>query len=243
MLKEILDVDIDELDILSEDIKNMKVIIKNDKNIEHYRDISSKKPLDYQKNRWNSNKQMYSGIKMSEKIIDYKSINSWIDIGCGTGNFFEYILPKYKNIKNITCVDAVKEFTEITSDKINKLNSNVNIRKIHSPIHDINITEKFNLVTLSGVLQVLDLDKIYETFDMLTSLVSENGQLWINTANYNFKDVEKRRSGGIYRFKPKELELLLKKYNFSIIDSKTYDMDSNISKDIESEFVYLYGKK
>ena len=186
---------------------------------------------------------MYSGIIMSENIIDYKSVISWADVGCGTGNFFEYILPKYKNIKNVTGIDAVKEFTEITSDKIKKLDLNVDKKFIHSPIHDISITEKFDLVTLSGVLQVLDLDKIYQTFDVLTSLVNENGQLWINTANYNFRGVSKRRKGGIYRFKPKELELILNKYDFTIIDSKPYTIDSGYALNEKCEFVYLYGKK
>lgn len=232
-----------KLALLERDM-DIKITADNDTAVDFYTNISSERKENFKKTRWGTKNTMLCGFKMAEKVIDFSKVKTWIDIGCGTGDFFDYILPKYK-IEYCVGTDVVKKFTRITANKLHQLVPDISYCIYTKNLYELDVEEigKFDLVTLSGVLQILDLNKIYQSFNILDSFVNHGGILWINTTNYDYKSVNQRRKQGLWHYKQEELQEIYKKYNYKNIDVDIFNIKADVVCKEDGRFIYSYGVK
>lgn len=185
---------------------------------------------------WYGDKGLMYAFKKSISLIDFSKVNSWIDIGCGTGEYFDFIMNKMKNenIKRFVGVDINSGILE-RMDNYLKDNSKIPYNLINCDIanDDLNVlldNEKFDLVTMTGVITMMNMNDIQQVFDKLKLLSNNITQFFVTGVNYNMP-VPKRKYGIFTRYKKEELEYMFKKSNFKNISSDIYN----------THFVYVYG--
>lgn len=238
-IKKLFDIEDDIKDEDSTIYLPKKVVLNNDRYIEKLKTKRIHESNNWKKLTWNTERQMLSKFEMAEKVIDFSKVKSWIDIGCGTGEFFKHILDN-NNIENVTGFDAVEEFMNISK---NDVNVNYNINYIVDNIITTQHNETYDLVTCSGIMQVFDYDKLDIMFSNFYKFLNPGGQIWIDTLNFYYEKFNNKRVGGVYTFKMSEIENLLSKFGFKEIESKCFSVDG-VLDDKESCFhVYGYGKK
>lgn len=147
-----------------------RVRLTNNRYLRLYKNKLIAKRDDYQKLDWLSERQMMCRFEIAEKVVDFSKVTSWIDIGCGTGDFFRYIMARHP-VRKVVGLDATAEFIEISRSK----NKGCQIDYVVENILSYRDTRTYDLVTLSGVLQILDPDQIETVFSILTSMVSIGG--------------------------------------------------------------------
>lgn len=193
--------------------------------------------------RWSTKANMTCGFTVSHQLIDFTKVKSLVDVGCGTGNYFQDVLSKYQFDK-VVGIDAVPNFIDSAKEKTKQYN---NVEYITSNIFDIknlNIGE-FDLCTFNGVFQTLDLDSISDVFDVLNDLVKSDGQIWITALNY-YKSYhwspDNRRFVGLWKYKPEEFFYYMK--DFKDIRYGFYNPDSILVEDkTKADFVFVHGIK
>jgi ubiquinone/menaquinone biosynthesis C-methylase UbiE len=225
-----------------EDISMYHVQVNNDDLINKYKNIMATRDCDFKKARWSYEHQMYLRFEMAQKVIDFSKINSWCDVGCGCGNFFELILKDHHNIEEITGIDVVDSFVDIASNK-NKQFKNVKQNFYAKNLYELDpaIDGTFDLVSCSGLLQMLDFDKIYKTFEKLSSIVKPGGSLWVDTFNYHYPKTKQRRRQGLWQFKHEDFEHLYKINGFENLDCNTFNSKLNINENGEGLYIYAFG--
>lgn len=147
---------------------------------------------------------------------NYSSKNSnLIDIGCGDGNFIEY-LNKKKYFK--------LHATELASSEKNKLRKLLKENFFDKNIEDINFKgRKFEVITLWGVLE--HLTNIDKTFKHITQLMSKKSILFFlipNINSYAFQLLKEKTPTLVPRdhlnfFSFKSINLLTKRNNLKIL--------------------------
>ncbi|MDO9141991.1 MAG: bifunctional class I SAM-dependent methyltransferase/GNAT family N-acetyltransferase [Methylobacter sp.] len=219
---------------LDSNLKTPPVKIDNERYLELYKTTLSNKKDDYKKLDWLSERQMLCRFEMADKVIDFSKVNSWIDLGCGTGDFFHYILGKH-TIGTVVGLDATDKFIDISKQK----NKAYPIDYVIDNLMTYKDTHTYDLVTLSGILQLLDFEKIETVFSILTSLVKPGGQLWIDTLSYDYENT--RRKNSVWRFKCTELIHWLSQCHFSKITGHAFNEQTELVNSQDSFLLYLYG--
>lgn len=221
-----------------------RVRTKNVNILEAYQDKYWKKfKSDQQRLLWSTKSNMTCGFNVSHQLIDFKRVKSFIDVGCGTGNYFQDVLSRYQ-INKVVGVDAVSNFISVSKEK----NKQHDINYINENIFNLNDIGKYDLCTFNGVLQTLDLSSISDVFQVLNNLVSENGQLWITTLNYykimkHYWSSDHRRFVGLWKYKFEEMIYHMKD-EFDDIRYGFYNPDAVLMEDKnEADFVFVYGTK
>lgn len=185
----------------------------------------------YKVSGWYDKKTQLSRFIVAEKLLDFSNTKSWIDIGCGTGDFFNFILNKYK-IENVTGIDTNKKSIDISK----KLNERFNIKYIIDDFLNIVPSEKYDLVTFSGVLQLFPHNKLSILINKLKEY-SDN-LIWIDTLNYS-NGLSVRDGEGYYRY---EMNYLKNNIN-NIYKIGTFNTDNVIDyKQYQDEMIYLVIK-
>lgn len=179
---------------------------------------------DQQRLRWSTKSNMTCGFDVSHKIIDFSKVNSFVDVGCGTGYYFNDVLSKHK-IEKVVGIDAVPNFIDLAKEKTKQYN----IEYINSNIFNIKELNigNFDLCTFNGVFQTLDLDSISEVFDVLNGLVK----------------TDNRRFVGLWKYKPEEFFYYMKD-DFKDITYGFYTPDTKLTENKKgADFVFVHGIK
>jgi len=180
------------------------------------------------------------------KFIDFSTVDSFIDIGCGTGEFIDYVISNHE-IDNIVGVDAVPNFV----DYAKKENKNHNVEFINDNLFNIPNNDgikTYDLCTMIGVLQVLDLNSMEHIFDVIKEVVNSGGQIWLTSVNY-YKYIkhrfstDNRRLAGTWKHKVEEVVYYMKD-DFHDIKFGSFDKDGEIAENkYDGRYIFVYGVK
>lgn len=143
-----------------------------------------------------------------------------LDYACGPGTF----IGNY-NLKNSTGMDISDKQIEYAKNKY-PTTGKFQIIDYEKIKH-----EKYDVITIIGLLEFIDNEEIESTLDMLYNLLNKNGKLIITTPNYtismyllekllNLLGPINYKNQHINRFKVKSLYELLKKTQFQDIKIK-----------------------
>jgi len=250
MIHEYKDGDIDFTEII-QDLKTdqkRKVRTKNTDILYRYQnEYSIKYKSNYRRLLWNTKIAMINNYTLSCKFIDFSTVDSFIDIGCGTGECIDYVLSNHK-IDKVVGIDAVPNFINYAK----KDNKNYNVEFITDNLFNIpnnNDIKTYDLCTMIGVLQTLDINSMDDIFNVVKEVVNSGGQLWITSVNYykyikhSFLSTDNRRLAGTWRHKVEELVYYIKD-DFHDIKFGSFDKDGEIAESkYDGRYIFVYGIK
>ena len=76
---------------------------------------AAKAENDYQRAKWGSHASMLNRFMLGERVVDWDRVGSWLDVGCGTGLFFETIETLGKEFEISMGKLMEKIYTHLTS--------------------------------------------------------------------------------------------------------------------------------
>jgi predicted TPR repeat methyltransferase len=143
-----------------------------------------------------------------------------LDIGCGTGRYLKQMEVVWPG----THLEGVDISGEIVEKFTCKLLPGVPIHVLDIEVDEtfhIENRKKFDLVCMIGIIQVLSLKSVPGILDRVNELCKEGGYLYVQ---FNVETEEKKSDVGYKRYSIDELETLLAKHGFTMIESSRTDI-------------------
>tara|TARA_Y100000816_G_C26104526_1_gene586436 strand:+ start:1432 stop:2106 length:675 start_codon:yes stop_codon:yes gene_type:complete len=210
-----------------------------EKLIREYNKSFFEKKFEFQKIKWTSKKSMENRYNLLFSILPKKKFLNWIDIGCGTGGAFKYYKKTEYKINKIYGLEINENLYKYTKKKF--LKQDIIIE--NSDVINFNSKNKFELITLIGVLQNCG----HNPFDVLkktSRILKKNGLIFLTTKNVNFKNLTIKNSNQHSWFNPFEIANELKKNSIKIIKMFGFDPHTNTVKNLDqSNTFFILGKK
>lgn len=145
---------------------------------------------------------------------------SVLDIGCGTGRY----LKQMKEVWPRSSLEGIDISAQIVEKFTRKQVPGI-------PIHILDIEtdklfyrrhkEKFHLITMIGIVQIISLRKIDSILDKVSQMCEEGGYLYVQ---FNVETPDKKSSVGYKRYSIPELSNLLKTHNVHMVEAKRTDI-------------------
>jgi len=208
--------------------------------LDKYKNESKEKTKDFDKLLWKAQNQMLCRFWEAAKFINFDNVNSWLDLGCGTSDFFKYVLDNTENkIKEIVGVDLTQDFLDISSEKLKEYD--VKQEYFNHDITTFDLNRKFDLITVSGIIQCMDIVQLPLLMERIVSHLNENGQIWLDTINFDYR--YKRRYYIVWTFKESEIIKLFEHYGFSNIQTTTFNITPKKDENKQGFFLCVWGQK
>ena len=198
------------------------------------------KKNEYEKLSWTAHNQMMCRFWEAAKHINWNNVHTWLDLGCGTGDFFKYVLDNTENnIEEIVGVDLTQDFLDITKQKLNECN--VKKEFINHDITTFDLNRKFDLITVSGIIQCLNIEQLPLLMERICSHLNEGGKIWFDTINYDYR--HKRRYYIVWTFKEAEIIKLFEHYGFNNLQATTFNITPKKDENKQGFFLGVWGHK
>lgn len=216
--------------ILMYDTKNIRK--DNAAIIEEFSNKYADMKHDHQRVTYGSKLEMEGNHLIAQKYVDWTKVKTWLDVGCGCGNFFEYVLEKnnqkvsdYELIKGI---EPVEKFVNFCQKKGTLKGCEFQIANILDYQDDM----QYDLVTTMGVLQVLDINDVEDVLAKLLQMTKPGGQICLTTTNYDFKHHLRRRIWwSCWAYKKEEMEYIFREiHKCQYVRCDAFDNHGNISE-------------
>jgi cyclopropane fatty-acyl-phospholipid synthase-like methyltransferase len=149
--------------------------------IDEYNQAAENK-LEFEKVKWGSQEKMLNRFFQIIKELDFEAVNSWLDIGSGTGAFQAIVNTSFPKLRCIG-IDISKGLTDFASSR-----SDIDFSKTHFVNTDFLDfkSEKFDLITCVGVLQKTNFE-IDDFFSKTYDLLNPGGRFLLDTKNIEWE--------------------------------------------------------
>jgi 2-polyprenyl-3-methyl-5-hydroxy-6-metoxy-1,4-benzoquinol methylase len=137
---------------------------------------------EYAKAKWGSHCGMLTRFRLAAHLVDKQTVDSWLDVGCGTGNLLHEV-EKTVCIDRFVGVDFSKSLVSQALAKIYKTPSSLFFCQ---NFMDLISHEPFDVVTCIGLLQKCGVP-LRNAVARLASLVRPGGQLFVTTKNLDWR--------------------------------------------------------
>lgn len=134
--------------------------------------------------KWGSKDSMMNRFRLVLNEIDFSTVQTWLDVGCGTGAFQQMVYSSKDNPPNTIAIDIADELVDFAQKRIN--HSNCKFRCIDFP--SLN-SPSVDLITAIGVLQKTNVS-VSEFFTHSYELLPEGGTLFIDTKHLGWEKFE-----------------------------------------------------
>jgi 2-polyprenyl-3-methyl-5-hydroxy-6-metoxy-1,4-benzoquinol methylase len=151
-------------------------------------ETSSIEASDFEKMKWGSHESMVNRFDLARRIVDWPRVARWLDIGCGTGLFFEFMESNGQTFDELVGIDVAPSM--IAQANARKLRSPANFAVSQAGTPDPAFRGRFQLVTLIGVLQKCGSEPeafLTQALDCLT----DDGQLFLTTKHLGWRAFER----------------------------------------------------
>ena len=154
---------------------------------------------------------VFNNIKDSDKNI------SILDAGCGTGGLLDFLYKR--GFKNLSGFDISKEAIALSKEKFQD-KENVKLY-----LDDLGTQEKlvdsFDVIIANDTLCYLSLEENKNILNKFYKRLNSNGLVLLNLPAFNqFEGIHDKAVGLRGRFHPNDLDILVNKDHFEIIDVK-----------------------
>ena len=165
------------------------IVSKEKKEIKRKYTESGQLFSDSQKSMWGSEESMLNRFRLALDQINWDGIETWLDIGCGTGRFFEYAENQGKRAANIIGIDLTSSM--IDQARHRKLDSptRFEVADLESMPNDIC---DVSLITMIGVLQLCGCP-LQTALNRSLSKLTPGGQIFLTTKHLGW--LEFKREG------------------------------------------------
>jgi len=157
--------------------QNSIVVRKRKSELKREYTESSQLPTDAQKAMWGSEESMLNRFRLGLDVINWPDVNRWLDIGCGTGRFFEIAETKNLQFQQLIGVDITESIVAQARDRALSSPAIFEVGDLEFLPMDI---QNVDLITLVGVLQLCGCplaSAVRHSVDRLNN----NGQLFLTT--------------------------------------------------------------
>jgi len=203
--------------------------------------LSFRNIAEHKKIMWHSKKSMINRFKLLFKLIKNLEIDSWIDFGTGTGKIFEIYKKSKKNIKKIYGIEINKLLINLAKRK--KFPKSIILK--NSDIIKFKSKEKFDLVTLIGVLQNCGYNPLY-LLKRCFKILNKKGYIFLTTKNLLWKKFSKENKPDKSHswFYPSDLINFFERNSVEIIKISGFNPHKNkITNLNNSNTLFILGRK
>lgn len=150
--------------------------------IAEYAEVSCK-GTDFQKAKWGSQASMLNRFRLGLSIIEWQAVRRWLDVGCGTGQFFTFIEKAGHRFEELVGVDITPEILLHAGNRTYA--SPTNFVEADLEVMPGYLVD-FDLVTLVGVLQQCGAP-LERALAACIQRLRPGGQLFLTTKNLGWK--------------------------------------------------------
>lgn len=154
--------------------------------MEEYEESSSAE-AEYAKVKWGSEQGLLYRCQLALELIDWTSVNSWCDVGCGTGLLLQEAAAEKDFSGNYIGIDLSVSLLKLARDR---LPEQVLGLFCCGDFSQIRFKENFDLVTCIGVLQKCGVS-LRKAIKILASFLKPGGQLFLTTKNLDWQEFRK----------------------------------------------------
>lgn len=154
-------------------------------------DSSSAAASDFEKMKWGSHASMVNRFDLARRIVRWPSVETWLDIGCGTGLMFETLEAAGHRFHHLAGLDVSPEM--ISQAKSRKLASPVTFQVGDGGAIPDDFAGRFDLVSMVGILQKCG-SSPQEILTSAFATLKAGGQFFLTTKNLNWSAF---REGGL----------------------------------------------
>ena len=202
---------------------------------------SFEKKFKHEKLHWGSNRSMNNRYNFLTKILNFKGVKNWIDLGSGDGSFQEIITKKYKNVK---CHGIELSKNLIRTAKNKNLN---NVEFYNLDIQSYKRNKKYDLITCHGVLSKTNIN-FKKFLEFSKKYLSKNGRVVFDLTNLNWDKFKKKnfhREQSHNWFDINDIKKDIKKNkNFKVSKIISFDPKENLVKTLnKTHCVFFILKK
>ena len=131
--------------------QNSIIVKKHKDDVKHEYTESSKLPTDEQKAMWGSEASMLNRFRLGLDTINWTNVKTWLDIGCGTGRFFQLAERQNLQFQQLIGVDFTEALIVQAQERDFSNPINFEVCDLETMPADI---QNVDLITLIGVLQL-----------------------------------------------------------------------------------------
>lgn len=139
-------------------------------------------PEEFGKAKWGSHESMVNRFELAHRLVDWTRVDRWLDVGCGTGLFFEVIERHGHEFAELLGVDISDKLTALANAR--SLRSSA--RFLNTDSLDAGHAGRFDLVTLIGVLQQCG-DRPDAFLPPVLAGLKPGGQFFMTTKNAGWR--------------------------------------------------------
>ena len=140
---------------------------------------ASERPSDFEKVKWGSEESMRNRFRLALDVIEWQSVSSWLDVGCGTGAFFTTVEAAGHRFRRLVGVDITDELLV----QAGRASYSSPAAFVPADLEDMPPDLRgFDLVTLVGVLQQCGAPP-ERALSACVDRLGPGGQLYLTTKN------------------------------------------------------------
>lgn len=210
--------------------------------LEEY-ELSAKAKNEYEKLKWGTYEGMLNRYHLAQECIDWKSIDSWLDVGCGTGAFLKEI-EKKATIGKFLGVDLSSSLVQYAaSHKYKTENVSFCCQNFMANVKGA----PFDLVTCIGVLHKCGLS-LRKAVARLSELVKSGGKVFVTTKNLDwqkFKEKDFKPYPGHHWFHLEDIQSAFSLAGFKVVRMEGFEprLKGKVCRPQESHSIYVVAEK
>jgi 2-polyprenyl-3-methyl-5-hydroxy-6-metoxy-1,4-benzoquinol methylase len=221
--------------------KSLYVQVTKEQVINEYKE-ASRNPLAHQKSKWGSRASMLNRFYLGLKTIDWNSVATWLDVGCGMGTFFSVVEGSAKRFNHLVGIDINPEILNYA----HKHRYFSPVQFIESDIEEKFGGETFDLVSSIGVLQKCG-SRPEDFLKACVKMLKPGGQIFMTTKHIGWKEFSDGRltpNPNHSWFEYKEIVNILQSLKIDIIQSNGFmPREAKIVSLENAHTLYILGIK
>jgi spore coat polysaccharide biosynthesis predicted glycosyltransferase SpsG/predicted TPR repeat methyltransferase len=198
---------------------------------------------EHQKVGWGSAESMLNRIRLAREKIEWAAVDSWVDVGVGTGRF----LAEVEEATRIRCFVGVDLSAEMLKVAAARACSTPAVAFQHQSFAEQVPGEPFSLVTALGVLQLCGLS-LEHAVARLGAMAAVGGQVFLTTKNADWRRFQHagfRPEPGHHWFRPNRLLRACSWAGLEVLEVGSFDPAQNLtSSDLSAHHsVWVLARK
>lgn len=137
---------------------------------------------DYQKAKWGSHDSMYNRFLLGLEVIDWRSVQRWRDVGCGSGLFFSVVEEAGHSFEELSGIDITPELVQQADSRTLQSPARFECQDFETLGQD-----EYDLITMLGVLQQCGVSP-QEAVKALSEQLASGGFLFLTTKHLGWEE-------------------------------------------------------
>lgn len=144
-------------------------------------DLSSRSDREFEMVKWGSHEKMCNRFRLVMEVIDFNSVDKWLDVGSGTGAFQSLVMERFQQLEAVG-IDLSLRLIQYSNAREDLIGSSVTF--VHSDFLKFDQSD-FDFISCVGVLQKTNI-KPQDFFNKSWRMLNSGGRLFVDTKNISW---------------------------------------------------------